>query len=106
MDQLEVETMELPEEQETLRDQVQDYLWTMADDQDEEIWRIQELQFSKRIKIKEPKRFEGRPGEDLDTWWIMVNIFFRDQSKKFQENERTIIWIRSLMDKYATAWHI
>jgi hypothetical protein len=30
--------------------------------------RIEELEFAKPIKIREPKRFEGRPGDDFETW--------------------------------------
>jgi len=68
--------------------------------------RIQELQYAKPIGIKEPKQFEGKPGEDFDTWWIMMEVYIHDQPEKFPKNERTIDWIGSLMDTYAAAWHI
>jgi len=68
--------------------------------------RIQELQYAKPIKIKEPKLFEGKPGEDFDTWWIMVEVYIHNQPEKFSKDERTLDWIGSLMDKYAAAWHI
>jgi len=36
--------------------------------------RIKELGFAKRIKIKEPKKFFGKPGEDCDTWWVLIQV--------------------------------
>jgi hypothetical protein len=36
----------------------------------------------------------------------LVEVFIRDQPEKFPNNERTIDWIRSLMDKYAASWHV
>jgi len=68
--------------------------------------RIPDLQHAKPIKITEPKRFEGKPTEDFDTWWIMVKVYIQDQPEKFPNDEWTIDWIGSLMDKYAAAWHI
>jgi hypothetical protein len=68
--------------------------------------RIRDLQYAKPIKIKEPRRFEERVGDDFDTWWIMMEVYIRDQPEKFPNDERTIDWIGSLMDKYAAAWHI
>jgi len=35
---------------------------------------IQKLQYAKPIKIKEPKRFEGKLGDDFHTCWIMVEV--------------------------------
>jgi hypothetical protein len=67
--------------------------------------RIRDLQYAKPIKIKEPKRYEGRVGDDFDTWWIMMEVYIRDQPEQFPNDERTIDWIGSLMDKYAAAWH-
>jgi len=68
--------------------------------------RIQELEFAKPIKIKEPKKFFGKPGQDFDTWWILVEVYIEDQPEKFPKDQRTIVWIRSLMDSYAASWHI
>jgi hypothetical protein len=65
-----------------------------------------DLQYPKPIKIKQPKRYEGKIGDDLDTWWIKMEVYIRDQPEKFPNDERTIDWIDSLMDKYAAAWHI
>jgi hypothetical protein len=36
----------------------------------------------------------------------MMEVYIRDQPEKFPNDERTIDWIGSLMDKYAAAWHI
>jgi len=68
--------------------------------------RIKDLEFAKPIKIKEPKMFFGKAGEDFDTWWVLVQVYIRDQPEKFPEDERTIDWIGSLMDSYAASWHI
>jgi len=65
-----------------------------------------ELEFTKPMKIKEPKQFEGKPGDDFDTWWILVHVYIEDQPEIFPMDERTMDWIGSLMDKYAAAWHI
>jgi len=68
--------------------------------------RIKDLECSKPIKIKEPKKFYGKPGEDFDTWWVLVQVYIKDQPERFPEDERTIDWIGSLMDSYASSWHI
>jgi len=68
--------------------------------------RIKELEFAKPIEIKEPKRFFGKPGEDFDTWWVLVQVYIEDQPEKFPKDQRTIDWIGSLMDSYAASWHI
>jgi len=68
--------------------------------------RIQDLQYAKPIKIKEPKRFEGKVGDDFETWWIMMEVYIQDQPEKFPNDKRTIDWIGSLMEKYAAAWHV
>jgi len=68
--------------------------------------RIKDLESSKPIKIKEPKKFLGKPGEDFDTWWVLVQVYIKDQPERFPEDERTIDWIGSLMDSYAASWHI
>lgn len=60
----------------------------------------------KPIKIKEPRKFEGKIGDDSETWWIMVEVYIHDQPEKFPKNKRTIDWIGSLMDRYGAAWHI
>jgi len=67
---------------------------------------IKELEFTKSIKIKEPKKFHGNAGEDFDTWWVLVQVYIEDQPEKFPNDERTIDWIGSLMDSYAASWHI
>ena len=36
--------------------------------------RMKELEFAKPIKLKEPKKFFGKPGEDFDTWWVLVEV--------------------------------
>jgi len=58
------------------------------------------------MKIKEPKKFFGKPGEDFDTWWVLVQVYIEDQPEKFPKDQRTIDWIGSLMDSYAASWHI
>jgi len=68
--------------------------------------RIKDLESCKPIKIKEPKKFLGKPGEDFDTWWVLVQVYIKDQPERFPEDERTIDWIGSLMDSYAASWHI
>jgi len=68
--------------------------------------RIKELEFAKPIKIKEPKKFFGKPGEDFDTWWILVQVYIEDQPERFPKDQRTIDWIGSLMERYAASWHI
>ena len=68
--------------------------------------RIKNLESSRPIKIKEPKKFLGKPGEDFDTWWVLVQVYIKDQPERFPEDERTIDWIGSLMDSYAASWHI
>ena len=68
--------------------------------------RIKELEFAEPIKIKEPKKFYGKPGEDFDTWWVLVQVYIEDQAEKFPKDQRTIDWIGSLMESYAASWHI
>jgi len=68
--------------------------------------QIKELEFAKPIKIPEPKQFEGKPGDDFETWWILIQVYIEDQPEKFPKDERTINWKESSMDRYATAWHI
>ena len=68
--------------------------------------QIKELEFAKPIKNKEPKKFFGKAGEDFDTWWVLVQVYIRDQPERFPEDERTINWISSLMESYAGSWHI
>jgi hypothetical protein len=36
----------------------------------------------------------------------MMEVYIRDQPEKFLNDEHTIDWIGSLMDRYAAAWHI
>jgi len=68
--------------------------------------RNKELEFAKPIEIREPTRFEEIPGDHFDTCWILVQVYIEAQPEKFPKDERTIDWIGSLMDKYASAWHI
>jgi len=49
--------------------------------------RIQELQYAKPIKIKEPKKFGGKPGEDFDTWWVLIQVYIQGQPEKFPKDE-------------------
>jgi len=35
-----------------------------------------------------------------------MEVYIRVQPEKFPNDERTIVWIGSLMDKYAAVWHI
>ena len=68
--------------------------------------RIKELEFAKPIEIEEPKKFFGKPGEDFDTWWVLVQVYIEDQPEKFRKDQRTIDWIGSLMESYSASWHI
>jgi hypothetical protein len=67
---------------------------------------IKELEFAIPIKIKQPKKFYGNAGEDFDTWWVLVQVYIKDQPERFPEDERTIDWIGSLMESYVSSWHI
>ena len=58
------------------------------------------------IKLKDPYSFEGKPGEDFDAWWIIVQIFIQDQPEKFDNSGRTINWIRGFLRQFAAAWHV
>jgi len=51
---------------------------------------IRELEFAKPIKIKKPKKFFGKPGEDFDTWWVLLQVSVEDQPEKFPKEEQTI----------------
>jgi len=44
--------------------------------------------------------------DDFETWWILMEVYIQDQPAKFPNDEHTIDWIGSLMDKYAAAWHV
>jgi hypothetical protein len=68
--------------------------------------RIQAWEFAKPIKIKEPKKFCGKPREDFDTWWVFVQDHIEDERERCPKDERTINWIGSFMDSYAASWHI
>jgi len=48
----------------------------------------------------------GKPGEDFDTCWVLVQVYIEDQPEKFPKDQRTIEWIGSLMESYAASWHI
>ena len=41
--------------------------------------KIKELEFAKPIEIREAKRFEGKPGDDFDMRWILVQVYLEDQ---------------------------
>jgi hypothetical protein len=60
----------------------------------------------KPIKLKDPKPFEGNPGDDFDDWWVMLETFIHDQPEKFQDPGRTINWVGGFLHKYAGAWHV
>lgn len=64
------------------------------------------MEFAKPIKIKEPKKLFGKPRENFNTWWVLVQVYKEDQTEKFPKNERTIDWIGSLMEGYTASWHI
>ena len=49
--------------------------------------RIQDLQYAKPIKIKEPKRFEGKIADDSETWWLMMEVYIQGQPEKFPNNK-------------------
>jgi len=68
--------------------------------------QITALEFAKPIQIKEPKKFYGKAGEDFDTWWVLVQVYIRDQLERFPEDEQTIDWIGSLMESYPASWLI
>jgi len=68
--------------------------------------RIKELEFAKPIRIKEPKKFYGNASKDFNSWLVLVQVYLADELEMFPKNERTIDWIGSLMDGYATSWHI
>jgi hypothetical protein len=58
------------------------------------------------IKLKDPKPFEGNPGDDFDDWWVMLETFIHDQPEKFEDPGRTINWVGGFLQKYAGAWHV
>jgi len=60
----------------------------------------------KPIKLKDPKPFEGNPGDDFDDWWVMLETFIHDQPEKFEDPGRTINWVGGFLQKYAGAWHV
>jgi hypothetical protein len=60
----------------------------------------------KPIKLKDPKPFEGNPGDDFDDWWVMLETFIHDQPEKFEDPGRTINWVGGFLTKYASAWHV
>jgi hypothetical protein len=64
------------------------------------------LEYAKPINIKELKKFFGKAGEDFDTWWVLVQVYIRDQLERFPKDDQSIDWIGSLMESYAASWHI
>jgi len=60
----------------------------------------------KPIKLKDPKHFEGNPGDDFDDWCVMLETFIHDQPEKFEDPGRTINWVGGFLQKYAGAWHV
>jgi len=58
------------------------------------------------IKLKDPKPFEGNPGDDFDDWWVMLETFIQNQPEKFEDPGRTINWVGGFLQKYAGAWHV
>jgi hypothetical protein len=59
----------------------------------------------KSIKLKDPYRFEGKPGDDFDALWIIVQTFIQDQPEKFNYSGSSINCIGGFLAKYAAAWH-
>jgi hypothetical protein len=59
----------------------------------------------KPIKLKDPYPFEGKPGDDFDALWIIVQTFIQDQPEKFNYSGSSINWIGGFLTKYAAAWH-
>lgn len=37
------------------------------------------------IKLKDPKAFEGKPGDDFNTWSVMVQTYIHDQPETFED---------------------
>jgi hypothetical protein len=37
------------------------------------------------------------PEDDIDTWWMMVEVYIHDHSEKFPKADKTIDWIRSVI---------
>jgi hypothetical protein len=68
--------------------------------------RIQNQQYMKPIKIKDPKRFKEKPREDFDNWWVTMQGNIQDQNEKFGKNKMTIDLIGSIQTNYAAAWRI
>jgi len=58
------------------------------------------------IRLKNPKSFEGKPGDDFEAWWVIVQTYIQDQPEKFEDTGRTINWIGGLLTHYAQSWHI
>jgi len=58
------------------------------------------------IKLKDPKSFEGKPGDDFQAWWVIVQTYIHGQPEKFEDTGRTINWIGGLLTHYAQSWHI
>jgi hypothetical protein len=54
---------------------------------------------TKPIKLKDPKPFEGNPGDDFNDWWVMLETFINDQPEKFEDSGRTINWVGGLLQK-------
>jgi len=52
--------------------------------------RIKQLESAKPIKFWQQKRFDAKPGDDSDTWWVWVQLYIEDQPEKLPKNERTI----------------
>jgi len=60
----------------------------------------------KPIILKDPYPFEGKPGEDCDAWWVIIQTFIKDQPEKFHDTKRTINCVGGLLKKYAAPWHV
>jgi len=56
--------------------------------------------------LKDPKSFEGKPGDDFEAWWVIVQTYIHDQPEKFKDTSTTIHWIGGLLTHYAQSWHI
>jgi hypothetical protein len=65
--------------------------------------RMKAVELAKTKNIREHKRFERKPGDDFDTWWVLVQVIMEDQPEEFPHHERTIDWIEFSIDWYDAA---
>jgi hypothetical protein len=58
------------------------------------------------IKLKDSYPFEGKPGDDIDFWWMILQTFLQDQLEQFDNSGRTITWTEGFRKKYAATSHV